>query len=337
MRIGVEFPKEKILQLINLLDFEGEKLLDEILVKLLSLGINSSDLLFVALQKLEEMDIVKGSGGKIKISRILSKEEKEDLFEHLDNFIKKNSLKLFLTPLEVAKFFQCPRRLFLEKIVLSKQHKESKGRAWDGEIVHKSVYLLLKNILREDLTEIIPLLVKKVLKEYQGKYTLNEKEVEEFLFTFYEFVRKENFRYIFPETTIISFKIGLMGTPDIIAINSKWEIIPIDLKLGELKNEVKKEHILQNVGEGLLAESFFRKKVERCVLVYYTSKNIAEVKLEKKLKSKFMDLKKRIIRMIKYGRIPPKSNLQNYQKRVCPGCHVKHACKHIEELRKALK
>ena len=57
---------------------------------------------------------------------------------------------------------------------------------------------------------------------------------------------------------------GIMGTPDLIAIDKKRDIVPIDLKLGRMHSKLKEEHVLQNVGEGLLAESFFRKNIEKC-------------------------------------------------------------------------
>lgn len=339
MRIGIEFPEntfQKLVEIIDVISVE-ERSIDDILITLLNSQITSSDLLFVALQKLEEMKIVRGTAGKIKVTRPLSMNEKNELINHVKNFVEKNSSKLFLTPLEISKFFQCPRRLFLEKIVLSKQQKEKRGRTWDGEILHKSVYLLIRNLLREDLKEEIPLLVEKVLKEYEGKYTLEKEEMIDFLFRFLDFIREENFKIILPETTFISFKLGLMGTPDIVAIKEDGEIIPIDLKLGELKEKIKEEHLIQNIGEGLLVESFFRKKVERCILIYYSTKNIGEIKLQKKFKKKFLDLKKRIVRTIKYGKIPSKSVLPNFTKRVCPGCHVKEVCEHIEKLKKAVK
>lgn len=336
MRIGVSFPKEKISKLFDVLDFSDERTLDDILVDMLNFGINSSDLLFVSLQKLEEMGIARGSAGKIVFDQPLTNEAKTELEKHLEVFLERNSNKLFVTPLEVAKYYQCPRRLFLEKVVLSRQEKESEGRTWDGEVIHKSTYLMIKNIMRENIVEELPNLIKTVFKEYRGRYTITLEEVEDFLLTFLDFIKKNKFRFLFPETTIVSFKMGIMGTPDLIAISNKGDIVPIDLKLGGVRSKLKEEHVLQNVGEGLLAESFFRKNIDKCYLVYYSSRDIADIKLTRRLKERFLDYKTQIVRMIRSGRIPPMSNLPNFRKRVCPGCHVRKVCDHIEKLRAAV-
>jgi len=336
MRIGINFPEEKISKLFDVLDFEDERTLDDILVEMLNVGINSSDLLFVALQKLEEMGVARGAGGKIILDQPMTNDVKEELRKHLMTFLERNTSKLFVTPLEVAKYYQCPRRLFLEKVVLSRQEKEREGRTWDGEVIHKSTYLMVKNIMRQDLVEELPSLINTVFREYKGRYTITLDEVEEFLITFLDFIRKNKFRFLFPETTIVSFKMGIMGTPDLIAIDKKRDIVPIDLKLGRMHSKLKEEHVLQNVGEGLLAESFFRKNIEKCYLVYYSSRDIADIKLSRRLKERFTDYKSQIVRMIRNGRVPPKSSLPNYTRRVCPGCHVRRVCEHIEQLRKAV-
>jgi CRISPR/Cas system-associated exonuclease Cas4 (RecB family) len=148
-------------------------------------------------------------------------------------------------------------------------------------------------------------------------------------------IKEENFANIFTEKTLQSFKVGLVGTPDMICIKEDGQIIPVDIKLGRLSRlGVKDEHLLQNVGEAILTENFFRKKVLMSYLIYFGSNSLVKIDIDEKMKKKFLNYKKQIEKICRIGNIPEMSTLPNFKRRVCPGCHVKPACDNIETLRR---
>ena len=124
-----------------------------------------------------------------------------------------------------------------------------------------------------------------------------------------------------------------MGTPDIIARNKNDEFIPIDIKLGRNdRRGIKKEHMLQNVGEALLVEDFLRKKINSTYLVYFQASSAVKVDLTDEIKKEFMSFKKELERMSTKKIIPYMSRFENAGARVCRGCHVRPSCENIEEL-----
>lgn len=335
MRVGVEFSEREIYKIAEILNSNvGKEVeLEDLLIQALMKGICSSDIIFLFLQKLEEMGYIKGKKGSLIVNKEIESEVVRNNFKNFFDKILK-SKKLFVTPLEVAKFFQCPRRLFLEKIILAKQYKEEKGKTWDGEAVHFSINTFLKNLSKMQVEQLIKESAKRALKKFGEKVTVSEEEIIDFLERFYELIKKEGFSYILIERKLESLKTGLVGTPDIVGIK-KDEVIPIDVKLGEVSRKgVKEEHLLQSIGESILAEEFFRKKVNFSYLVYFTSKSLVKVKVTNEMKKKFLYYKKGIEKMCRMGKIPGKGKLPNLERRVCMGCHVRPSCENIEMIKR---
>lgn len=333
MKVGIEVKDKDIYTIIQILNsYSNEKVkLDYILGKMLAKNVGSSDLLFLILQELEKKKIIEGEGGEIKI-----KEEIKDFKNILEKikFIASRNRKLFVTPLEVGKFYQCPRRLFLEKIVLAKESKEERGKTWDGETIHLALNIFIKNLMRRPVESVIDYCVNTAMKKYEGRTTINRESLRDFIIRFYGLLNEEGFDHLFTEKTIFSFKVGLVGTPDIIGIKEN-EIIPIDIKLGKLSRKgVKKEHLLQNVGEAILIEEFFRKKVNKSYLIFFESKSLVKIDIDEEIKRIFLKYKKDIEMMCKTNEIPEKGRIQNLERRVCLGCHVKRSCENIENLKR---
>lgn len=334
MRVGIEDKDRDIDIIIRILNsVRGEITLNDLLVKLLMKNLTSSDLLFLILQKLERKKVLLGSRGVVKMltpvnEKIASKVKQEIIYE-----LRKNRM-LFVTPLEVGKYYQCPRRLFLEKVVLSRQHKERRGRVWDGEVVHLAVNLMIKRFT-EPIKKVVEDSASIALSRYRGKTQLNKKTLVDFLMNLYDFLVEEKFTKIFTEKTFESFKHGLIGTPDIVGLKKNWELFPMDIKLGKVPTrEIKEEHLLQCTGETILVEDFFRKPINNSYLIYFQSNSLVRIMIDNEMKRKFLGFKKEIERMCRSGRIPPMSSLFNFRRRVCLGCHVREVCQNIEELKK---
>lgn len=335
MRVGIEISEREIYEIAEILNsnFGREIELEDLLIQALTKNVCSSDIVFLFLQNLEEMKYIKGKKGSLIVNREIGNEDLKNISKNILDKISKLR-KLFITPLEVAKFFQCPRRLFLEKVILAKQYKEEKGKTWDGEAIHYSVNIFVKNLTKMQIEQLIEEAAKRTLKKFGRKVTISENEIMDFLERFYELIKKEGFAYILMEKKIESLKTGLIGTPDIVGVK-KNEIIPIDIKLGELSEKgVKEEHLLQSIGESILVEEFFRKKVNFSYLIYFTSKSLVKVKVTNEMRKKFFYYKKGIERMCKIGKIPEKGRLSNLERRVCLGCHVKPSCENIEMMRR---
>ncbi|MEM5844375.1 MAG: PD-(D/E)XK nuclease family protein [Candidatus Aenigmatarchaeota archaeon] len=333
MKVGVEVRDKDIYTIAQILNLylNEEVELEKILIKMLSKNVNSSDILFIMLQELEKRKIIKGKGGKIKVEKEIG--NVEEILKKI-KFIANKNRKLFVTPLEVGKFYQCPRRLFLEKVVLAKEFKERKGKTWDGEAIHLALNIFIRNLMKGPLENVIEYCVEKALEKYEGKTSLSRESLKDFILKFYELLNEEGFKHLFTEKTLCSFKIGLTGTPDIIGIKEN-EIIPIDIKLGKLsKKGVKEEHLLQNVGEAILLEEFFRKKVEKSYLIFFESKTLVKVNIDEEMKRKFLKYKKEIEMICRGKTIPEKGKIQNLERRVCLGCHVRKSCENIENLRR---
>jgi len=334
MRFGVEFEESVFTKIFELLkQQEGREVkIDELLRMCMENGIISSDYLFLILQELSLKKIVESSKGIVRIGSI-SEEVVESTKKKVVDKVSKLK-KVFVTPLEIAKFYQCPRRLWLEKIVLSKQEKEKVGKVWDGEAVHLAVKLMIDNMQKEkDENFLILRASEEALKKYEGMVQIEKKVLEDFLRKFLELIREENFSTVYSERTIESLKEGIIGSIDVIGFKDS-EVVPIEIKYAAFKGRIKKEHILQAVGESILVSNYFRRKVKYSYIVYFQTNSLIKIELNESLINQFFRLKKQMQGFYSIGRIPPKSKLPNYTKRVCQGCHVKRACDNIEILRR---
>jgi CRISPR/Cas system-associated exonuclease Cas4 (RecB family) len=332
MHIGLENFEESIQIIFEILNshISEERSIRDILIQLLIRNVSCSDLLFLTLQKLKKINYIESGKGFIKVTKKIENSEIEKIKKEISKGLEN---KLFITPLEVSKFFQCPRRLWLEKVVLSQQHKESMGKVWDGEAIHFAMRLLIRGFDKENIEEVIERSCKYTMRKYENKITLKSEEIKKFLKNSYNFLKNQNPLAIFSEKKIESLRIGLAGTPDIIILGK--ETFPIDLKLGKFK-KIKEENLLQMIGESLLVESFFRKKVKKCYLINFESNTATEFLITEKMKKDFLNYKRKIIRALKSVQIPGKSKLANYKKTICLTCHVKQACNNIENLKKVI-
>lgn len=330
MKIGIEIDEREIDRILSIINkIEKEKLFN-LLISLLEKNISSSDLLFMILEILERKEIVSGKRGEIILHKKIGNKIRGEIKDEILRQVKKIK-KLFVTPLEVSKFYLCPRRLWLEKVVLAKQEKEERGKIWDGEAVHSAARILFQELPKYDLREI----VKKVFKNYEGKLTISEHQLIEFLKSLVNFIEEERVDKIFPEKFLRSFRIGIVGVPDGIIVKGN-EIFPLDIKLGAAK-KLRKEHILQSIGEALLVQEFFRKDIQKSFLIYFTSNSVVELKFNHRMKRNFINYKRRIERIFASQLIPRTSKLSNFKKRVCQGCHVRKVCEQIETLRKLFR
>jgi len=332
VRIGIEDRTKDIEIILNFITKNSgrEIKIEEALLYFLKKNVKSSDLFFIILKELQEMNLVEGKRGKVKIKKIGERSVDKVKRKVIRRIEKIN--KLFVTPLEVAKFFQCPRRLWLEKIVLSKQFKEKKGKIWDGEVIHYAVKIFVSNFGKErSLKKLVEKSARQAIQKYEDKITIGKKEIKKFLESVFNFFVKEKFEFVIAEKNIESLQTGINGSPDLIGIRENGDVVAIDIKAGEIKKgRIRKEHILQNIGESLLVEKFFRKKVSRCYLLYFKSNAAVRINIDEKLKREFLRYRRVILKYFKSNKIPPKSKLPNYRERVCKGCHVKPACDNIE-------
>lgn len=334
MKIGVEDKLKDINVIFKILRRKvgKEVKLDEILEEMLTKNVSSSDILFFLLQNLRRKGYLEGKKGIISIVKPIEDEE-TNLREEIRRRIERIN-KLFVTPLEVAKFYQCPRRFWLEKVVLSKQFKEKRGKVWDGEVIHLAVRLFVTRLEKMEVQRCIESAAEDALRKYEGKAELKKERLVDFLKKLSEFLTEEEFVKIFPEKVIESFRIGLSGSPDLIGIREDGSLVAIDIKAGGVGRRIKKEHLLQNIGESLLVENYFRRRVDECYLIYFGSDSLVRVRISKEMKDEFLRYKNLIAKFVSSRKIPPKSKLPNYKKRVCKGCHVKPACDNIESLRR---
>lgn len=333
MRIGITLKEKDVDFIISLLNLHKEVSINEVLLQMLRKNIGSSDILFILLQILTQDGYVEGSKGVLKIIKPIDEKEVNIIKSSLVENLSKNP-KVFVTPLEVGKFFQCPRRVWLEKVVFSTQRKEERGKMWDGEALHFAINQLAKNLEKGEASAVIEEAANKAVEKYAGKIEIGKEKLVEFLSKFYEFIKEEEIVTIFTEKLIESFSEGLVGTPDIIGIRKDEKVIPVDIKLGYLGRGLKKEHALQIIGESILTERFFRKRVEVAYLIYFESNSLVKIVVRDDMKREFLMYKKGLIKTFRSRYIPPISRLPNFKRRVCQGCHVKHACENIELLKR---
>jgi len=334
MRTEIEVDPGDIIKIVKTINshLNQDISIDDFLLELLEKRVTSSDYLFILLSKLQERKLIDGRYGILFIKEKIGENMLNELKNKLTYEISRKR-RIFVTPLEVGKFYQCPRRFYLEKVVLSRQFKRERGRVWDGEALHLAVKMLIDNISKKDVDELITDIARMSMKKYEGRTTITEKSIIDFLIKLHELIDEENFDFLISERTLLSLKKGLMGTPDIIAKDKNNEFVPIDIKLGRIdRRGVKKEHLLQNVGEALLVEDFLRKEINSTYLVYFQASKAIKVELTDEVKKEFMLFKKELERMSTKKVIPHMSRLENAGARVCRGCHVKPACENIEEL-----
>jgi CRISPR/Cas system-associated exonuclease Cas4 (RecB family) len=334
MRFGIEFEEGTFDKILNLMkQLEGKELKIEDLLKLsIENEIISTDYLFLVLQELSSKKMIESSKGIVKVGSI----QKEGLDDIKNKIVQRLSRikKIFFTPLEIAKFYECPRRLWLEKIVLSKQEKEKIGKVWDGEAVHLAIKLMIDNIQKEkDENFLVLKASEEAMKKYEGMIQIDKNTLEGFLRKFLELIKEENFISIYSERTIESLREGIIGSIDAIGFNES-EIVPIEIKYASFKGRIKKEHLLQAIGESILVSNYFRREIKHSFIVYFQTNSLVKIEINENLLSQFFRLKKQIQRFYSLGRIPPKSKLPNYLERVCKGCHVKRACDNIELLKR---
>lgn len=333
MRIGITLKEKDVDFIISLLNLHKEVSINEVLLQMLRKNIGSSDILFILLQILTQDGYVEGSKGVLKIIKPIDEKEVNIIKSSLVENLSKNP-KVFVTPLEVGKFFQCPRRVWLEKVVFSTQRKEERGKMWDGEALHFAINQLAKNLEKGEASAVIEEAANKAVEKYAGKIEIGKEKLVEFLSKFYEFIKEEEIVTIFTEKLIESFSEGLVGTPDIIGIRKDGKVVPVDIKLGYLGRGLKKEHALQIIGESILTERFFRKSVEVAYLIYFESNSLVKIVVRDDMKREFLMYKKGLIKTFRSRYVPPISRLPNFKRRVCQGCHVKHACENIELLKR---
>lgn len=337
MRTRIEVNPREINRIVRIINTHvNEKVfVKNLLIELLVKKVSSSDYFFILLSKLQELDVIDGKRDFILIKKNISEKLLTRLKKGIIEEVEKRR-KIFVTPLEVAKFYQCPRRFYLEKITMSKEFKKERGRAWNGEVLHLATQMFINNLMKRRVRELITEIPRIAMNRYKGKITIKEKTISNFLLKLYRLIRDEKFDILISERTLLSMKRGLIGTPDIIAGNERW--IPIDVKLGKIdKRGIKKEHLLQSVGEALLIEDFLRSRIDECYLIYFQSSSVVKVKLTKELKKEFMFYKRGLEKVAMEKNIPPMSKLSNARSRVCRGCHVKPVCDHIEELARLKK
>jgi len=334
MRTEIEVDSREIANIVRIINnhLNEEVLVKDLLTELLNKRISSSDYLFLLLSKLQGLGLVDGRRDIL----IIRERVDDKLLSSLQNKIIREisrKKKIFVTPLEVAKFYQCPRRFYLEKVVLSRQFKRERGKVWDGEVLHLAVQRFIDNFRKKNVNDLASEVTESAMIKYVGKTTITEKVISDFLLKLYQLINDEKFNFLISERTLLSMKRSLMGTPDIIARNDAGEFIPIDIKFGRLdRRGVKKEHMLQNIGEALLVEDFLRTKVNRSYLIYFQASSVIKVRLTDDIKKEFTSFKRGLERISMRKTIPHVSRLPNAKARVCKGCHVRPACDNIEEL-----
>lgn len=334
MRFNLEYDENSFNKIVEILKGIQNKEVSifEIEKECLKQNVVSTDYLFLILQHLNIRGIVEANKGIVKVKE----EIKDEVISEAKEIVRKrisSVSKIFLTPLEISKFFQCPRRLWLEKIVLAKQEKEKTGKVWDGEALHLAVKNLIENLGKKEEEVLLKESVDYGIKTFEGAVEIKPEEMEVMIKNLIEELKKENFDLILPERTIISIRLGLVGSIDLVAFRED-EVYPIEVKHASYKGRVKKEHLIQSVGESMLLSSYFRKKIEHSYIFYTQTSSLIKINVTKKNVSNFMKAVRRISKIYSSDRIPPKSNLPNYRERVCKGCHVKQACDNIERMRR---
>ncbi|MEM5831921.1 MAG: Dna2/Cas4 domain-containing protein [Candidatus Aenigmatarchaeota archaeon] len=335
MKLKIDISDEVLLKSIEQIDFVGKKTIDDIILNFLNNEIYITDILFLLLQKLSKDEKISSINNEIHKSEKFSKEYINELLEYLKKRVENLSRKVFLTPLEISKFFQCQRRFFLEKVTHSKQKKSEKS--FEGEVLHKSICNFIKNYNRyiDNLETLITLVSEDVLKEYRGKTKMNKDEITKVLFSLNNLLKKLNLRYVFSEPFLISIKHGVVGTPDMIVITKDGKILPIEIKTNVKK--IKKGLKIQLAGEVFVVESFFRREINEVILLSLNNRKMYRIRIGEEDKRMVQNLLRSVKKVLAYGRIPQMSNLPNFRKVVCPYCHVKEVCDFIEEIRKTIK
>lgn len=334
MRFGIEYEEDTVKRIVEILRrFEGGKVsIFEIEKECLKEGVVSTDYLFLMLQHFGLRGIIEASKGSVEFKGVID----DGMVKEVSELIRKRIAhisKIFLTPLEVAKFYQCPRRFWLEKIVLSKQKKEKSGKVWDGEALHVGIKKLIEDLDKKEESILVRESAEYGIKSYNGLVEVSLEEMENMIKNFYSIIKEENFDLILPERTIVSLKFGLIGSIDIIAFKNE-EIIPIEIKHASYRGKIKREHFIQLIGETILVSSYFRKRIKNSYIFYSQTNDLVKANIRTIHLKNFMGISRVMKRIYASDKIPPKSKLPNYRERVCKGCHVREACDNIEKIKK---
>lgn len=335
MKLKIEISEKDLEKIIDILNFVGKKTIDEIILELLNNEIYTSDILFLLLQKLSRDEKIISNANEIQKNELFSEEYKRELIEYAKNKLNKLTKKIFLTSLEISKFFQCQRRFFLEKVVHSKQKKEQKS--YEGEVFHKSISEFIKNYNKYsyNLDILTSLVSENILEKYRGKVRISNDDVRRMLFSIDSLIKRLNLKYIVSEPLLVSIKYGIIGTPDIIAITQDNEILPIEIKTNVKR--IKRGLKVQLAGEAFVVEAYFRKEIREVMLLSLNNRRIFKVKITDEDRKLILNLLRAIKKSLFLRKIPPTSSLPNFRKVVCPYCHVKEVCDFIEEIGKTIK
>ncbi|MEM5811171.1 MAG: hypothetical protein QXG91_00260 [Candidatus Aenigmatarchaeota archaeon] len=326
MRFGINNLEKLVDQTFSFIkSLKGKTVnVEETLIEMFKNNFITSDIFFIFLGELKKRNLLESQKNIVTF-----KEFADTDLEKIKSFIIKKTMKekkIFITPWDIAKFYICPRRVWLEKVVLSREYKKEKGVNWDGEALHLAIKeaLLGKNV--EEAIEI-------ALKQYEGKIVkLKKEEMLNFISKILELVKSDNFKYFCPEREILSLQYKIFGIPDIAIIDKDNVASIIEIKYGSISTEIRKEHLIQLTGESIICSSFFRKKPAYAYLVYYKANKIVKVEITKREIKNFLLLNKKILSTFSKRSIPPMSRIPNFRNIVCPHCHVKKACDQIEIL-----
>ncbi|MEM5829996.1 MAG: Dna2/Cas4 domain-containing protein [Candidatus Aenigmatarchaeota archaeon] len=334
MKLKIEVDKKTLEKSVEIIDFIGKKTIDNLLFEFLNNKIYITDILFLALDKLNRDEKIVSKANEIEKNDFLDENYKGELIKYLERKISELGNKPFFTSLEVSKFYQCQRRFFLEKVVHSRQKKSEKS--YKGEVFHKSISNFITNYNKyvDNIEVLASMVTENVIKEYEKKVKIDKSEVLKYLYQIDSFIRKQNFKYIISEPILISIKYGIIGTPDIIGITRDNEIIPFEIKTKT--NKIKEGLKIQIVGEAFVTEVCFRKEVNKSFLLSLQNEKTFEINITEEDKKQIQNILNMMKKVLLSMRIPPMSNLPNFRKTVCPYCHVKETCDFIEETRKSL-
>ncbi len=321
MKIGIKVPNifDEIFEEIS-----NNKSINEILINLILKRIYFSDLLFLILKKLKEDKKIEVKKNKIYIIEKIDENYLKNLKEYFSNEVKKFENKIFFSPLDISKFYQCERRFYLEKFLNVAQKKSKKS--YEGEIIHFAIKEFFKNYLKYDIDEIA--------KNIKKKYKINEGEtkIKEHLNFLYTFLRKNKFNLAIPEFKIVALKKGIFCSLDLIAIKGN-EVYPIEIKLSFRKKFSTK---LQLIGQAIALENYLRKKIDKVILIGLNTKKYFIFKISESEKLKFYKYLKKIKKVILSDKLPKIKQI-TLKKNVCKYCHVKEVCEKIEKTKKLIK
>ncbi len=320
MNLEVKLPDDYFDIVFN--EIKNNRTIFDIVFSFLIKKVECADGLFILLSKLKRDKKIEIIKNKIIFIDSIDENYKNELKKYFDERIEKLRKKIFFSPLEISKFYQCERRFFLEKYLKLKTKKDEKSK--EGEKIHKLIKFFLENYLRKNIDEIIEELKKneKNIKE----------EYKDYLNFLNNFLKKNKFSTVFSERRFISLEKSLISSSDLICVKD-GKIFPVEIKMSFRKN---KATLLQLIGEAIVLERYARKKVDYVFLIGLKNKKIGKIKIDEKLKESFEKYRRKIIKVILSNKIPNIKEI-TIKKGICNYCHVKDMCDEIEKIRKYLK